>query len=127
MKSTAFHIGFHFAGGVVKKWLGSGYMVKYCLDCHIEIADTSYDTLGRFNAVKYCPECGYKHKLESNRKGRNKRKMERELDELSGLNDLKQSATYSRINKRLVLEQNRLLKNENAALHNEIMRLRAKV
>lgn len=101
-------------------------MIKYCKDCNIEIADTNYDTLGRFNAVKRCPECQYQHKLNLNRRYRRKKKLERELEELSGMNDLEETAKYSRRNKRLVVEQNNLLKQENKLLRESNAQLRAK-
>lgn len=101
-------------------------MIKYCKDCNIEISDTSCDTLGRFNAVQRCPECQYQHKLNLNRGYRKKKKLEREIEELSEMNDLEETAKYSRRNKRLVMKQNKLLKEENNLLHESNAQLRAK-
>ena len=47
-------------------------MVKYCKICGLEIADTSVDSQGRFNAKKYCDECRMKRDKE-NRKAAKKR------------------------------------------------------
>ncbi len=101
-------------------------MIKYCKNCNIEIADTNYDTLGRFNAVQRCPECQYQHKLNLNRGYRRKKKLEREIEELSEMNDLEETAKYSRCNKHLIMKQNKLLKAENKLLHESNAQLRAK-
>ena len=53
-------------------------MVKHCDMCGIEIADTDYDTLGRYNAVKYCQECAAIRKKIANKNYRQKRKMEKQ-------------------------------------------------
>lgn len=47
-------------------------MVKYCKICGIEIADTSIDSQGRFNAKKYCDECR-EEQDKANRKAAKKR------------------------------------------------------
>lgn len=47
-------------------------MVKYCKICGIEIADTSIDSQGRFNAKKYCDECRMKQD-KANRKAAKRR------------------------------------------------------
>lgn len=101
-------------------------MIKHCKDCNIEISDTSCDTLGRFNAVQRCTECQYKHKLNLNRGYRKKKKLEQEIEELSEMNDLEETAKYSRRNKRLVVEQNNLLKQENKLLRESNAQFRAK-
>lgn len=54
-------------------------MVKHCDMCGIEIADTDYDTLGRYNAVKYCQECAAIRKKIANKNYRQKRKMEKQV------------------------------------------------
>ena len=51
---------------------GGVVMVKYCKICGLEIADTSVDSQGRFNAKKYCDECRMKRDKE-NRKAAKKR------------------------------------------------------
>ena len=47
-------------------------MVKYCKICGLEIADTSIDSQGRFNAKMYCDECREKQD-KANRKSAKKR------------------------------------------------------
>lgn len=47
-------------------------MVKYCKICGLEIADTSVDSQGRFNAKMYCDECRMKQD-RANRKAAKKR------------------------------------------------------
>ena len=47
-------------------------MIKTCEICGLEIADTSIDTQGRFNAVRYCAECAAARKKQADL--RNKRR-----------------------------------------------------
>lgn len=42
-------------------------MIKTCEICGLEIADTSIDTQGRFNAVRYCFECAAERDKQSQR------------------------------------------------------------
>ena len=80
-------------------------MVKYCLVCGIEIADTSYDTLGRFNAVKYCTECAIEQKKKANKRDRQKRKMrkafEKETEEYGTCKSVSDAATVGKSGKRI--------------------------
>lgn len=47
-------------------------MTKTCEICGLEIADTSIDTQGRYNAVRYCAECAATRKKQADL--RNKRR-----------------------------------------------------
>lgn len=42
-------------------------MIKTCEICGIEIADTSIDAQGRFNAVRYCQECAAARKKQQDK------------------------------------------------------------
>lgn len=42
-------------------------MTKTCEICGLEIADTSIDTQGRFNAIRYCSECAATRDKQSQR------------------------------------------------------------
>ena len=101
-------------------------MIKHCLYCGIEIADTSYDTPGRFNAVKYCPECAAERKKQANKRSRQKRKMENAIEKTTEVHELTETAKACRKVRRAANEQTRLLKEENKFLREELMKERAK-
>ena len=67
-------------------------MVKHCDMCGIEIADTDYDTLGRYNAVKYCQECAAIRKKIANKNYRQKRKMEKQVAKATEEHELTEAA-----------------------------------
>ena len=49
-------------------------MIKTCEICGLEIADTSIDTQGRFNAVRYCPECAAERKKQSDKQSKQRQR-----------------------------------------------------
>lgn len=59
-------------------------MIKYCEICHLEISDTDYDDIHRFNRIKYCDECREKVKKQQNKESRQRRqkreKVERKVE-----------------------------------------------
>ena len=101
-------------------------MAKYCSVCGIEIADTSYDTQGRFNAVKYCTECAIEQKKRANKRDRQKRKMGKQVAKATEEHELTEAAKACRKVRRAANEQTRLLKEENKFLREELMKERAK-
>ena len=101
-------------------------MVKHCDMCGIEIADTDYDTLGRYNAVKYCQECAAIRKKIANKNYRQKRKMEKQVAKATEEHELTEAAKACRKGRRAANEQTRLLKEENKFLREELMKERAK-
>ena len=101
-------------------------MIKHCLVCGIEIADTSYDTLGRFNAVKYCPECAIEQKKRANKRDRQKRKMKKEIEKATEVHELTETAKACRTLRRLANQESGLLKQKINILNGELMEERAK-
>lgn len=101
-------------------------MVKHCLYCGIEIADTSYDTPGRFNAVKYCPECAAERKKQANKRSRQKRKMENAIEKTTEVHELTETAKACRALRRLANQESGLLKQKINILTVELMQERAK-
>ena len=101
-------------------------MVKHCLFCGIEISDTSYDTQGRFNAVKYCPECAAEQKKQANKRSRQKRKMENAIKETTEVHELTETAKACRTLRRLANQESGLLKQKINILSVELMQERAK-
>lgn len=101
-------------------------MIKHCLVCGIEIADTSYDTLGRFNAVKYCPECAIEQKKRANKRDRQKRKMRKEIEKATEVHELTETAKACRTLRRLANQESGLLKQKINILNGELMEERAK-
>ena len=101
-------------------------MIKHCLVCGIEIADTSYDTLGRFNAVKYCPECAIEQKKRANKRDRQKRKMKKEIEKATEVHELTETAKACRTLRRLANRESGLLKQKINILSVELMQERAK-
>lgn len=49
-------------------------MIKTCEICGLEIADTSIDTQGRFNAVRYCAECAAARKKLSDKQSKQRQR-----------------------------------------------------
>ena len=101
-------------------------MIKHCLVCGIEIADTSYDTPGRFNAVKYCPECAIEQKKKANKRDRQKRKMKKEIEKATEVHELTETAKACRTLRRLANRESGLLKQKINILSVELMQERAK-
>lgn len=101
-------------------------MIKHCLVCGIEIADTSYDTPGRFNAVKYCPECAIEQKKKANKRDRQKRKMKKEIEKATEVHELTETAKACRTLRRLANQESGLLKQKINILNGELMEERAK-
>lgn len=101
-------------------------MIKHCLVCGIEIADTSYDTPGRFNAVKYCPECAIEQKKKANKRNRQKRKMKKEIEKATEVHELTETAKACRTLRRLANQESGLLKQKINILNGELMEERAK-
>lgn len=101
-------------------------MIKHCLVCGIEIADTSYDTPGRFNAVKYCPECAIEQKKRANKRDRQKRKMKKEIEKATEVHELTETAKACRTLRRLANQESGLLKQKINILNGELMEERAK-
>ena len=101
-------------------------MMKHCLVCGIEIADTSYDTPGRFNAVKYCPECAIEQKKKANKRDRQKRKMKKEIEKATEVHELTETAKACRTLRRLANQESGLLKQKINILNGELMEERAK-
>lgn len=101
-------------------------MIKHCLVCGIEIADTSYDTLGRFNAVKYCPECAIEQKKRANRRDRQKRKMRKAFEKETEECEMTELAKACQTLRRLANQESGLLKQQINILNGELMEERAK-
>ena len=101
-------------------------MVKYCSVCGIEIADTSYDTQGRFNAVKYCTECAAERKKQANKRSRQTRKMENAIVKTTEVHELTETAKACRPLRRLANQESGLLKQKINILTVELMQERAK-
>lgn len=101
-------------------------MIKHCLVCGIEIADTSYDTPGRFNAVKYCLECAIEQKKKANKRDRQKRKMKKEIEKATEVHELTETAKACRTLRRLANQESGLLKQKINILNGELMEERAK-
>lgn len=101
-------------------------MIKHCLVCGIEIADTSYDTPGRFNAVKYCPECAAEQKKQANKRSRQKRKMRKEIEKATEVHELTETAKACRTLRRLANQESGLLKQKINILNGELLQERAK-
>lgn len=101
-------------------------MIKHCLVCGIEIADTSYDTPGRFNAVKYCSECAIEQKKKANKRDRQKRKMKKEIEKATEVHELTETAKACRTLRRLANQESGLLKQKINILNGELMEERAK-
>lgn len=101
-------------------------MVKYCLVCGIEIADTSYDTPGRFNAVKYCTECAIEQKKKANKRDRQKRKMRKAFEKETEEYEMTELAKACQTLRRLANQESGLLKQKINILNGELMQERAK-
>ena len=101
-------------------------MVKYCSVCGIEIADTSYDTQGRFNAVKYCTECAAERKKQANKRNRQKRKMKNAIKKTTEVHELTETAKACQTLRRLSNQESGLLKQKINILTVELMQERAK-
>lgn len=101
-------------------------MVKYCSVCGIEIADTSYDTQGRFNAVKYCTECAIEQKKRANKRDRQKRKMRKAFEKETEEYEMTELAKACQTLRRLANQESGLLKQKINILTVELMQERAK-
>ena len=101
-------------------------MVKYCSVCGIEIADTSYETQGRFNAVKYCTECAIEQKKRANKRDRQKRKMRKAFEKETEEYEMTELAKACQTLRRLANQESGLLKQKINILTVELMQERAK-
>lgn len=109
-------------------------MTKNCKSCGIEIADTDYDSQGRYNAVQYCPECRQKrdakHICEAKARYRKRKALNKSIrewyswatteDEFERYESKKKELWEQKRKVNLLKEENRLLRKSNAQLRAEM-------
>lgn len=109
-------------------------MVKYCKICGLEIADTSIDSQGRFNAKLYCDECRMKqdkaNRKAAKRRYEEKKKLQKLKDQWAGWDSVSTQIEFFGEKEKELREQRKLtecVKEEARLVKQSNARLRAKL